>query len=224
VEWIGHRGAKREFPENTLPAFRRAYERGASAVELDVHATSDGVVVVNHDPSVHGSDGRLLEIAQTPLSQLQTVRFADDICIPTLDAVLADTPTDATVYVELKGVGIEQAVADTIGRSHARCAVHSFDHDAIVRMRAVAPEIPRGILFERETTDVLVEMRRTGARDVWPHWKLVDAALVDMVHAEGGRVIAWTVNDSSVAHHLTTLGVDGLCGDDVRTFAAIGTR
>lgn len=224
MEWIGHRGAKREFPENTLPAFRRAYERGAAAVELDVHATSDGVVVVHHDPSVHGPDGRLLEIAETPLSLLATVRLADDIGIPTLDAVLADTPTDATVYVEIKGLGIERAVADTIHRSGAHCAVHSFDHDAIVRMRAIAPDIPRGILFDKDTTDVLVEMRRTGARDVWPHWKLVDDALVEMVHAGGGRVIVWTVNDASVAQHLTTLGVDGLCGDDVRTFGTIGSR
>ena len=222
MERIGHRGAKREFPENTLPAFRRAYERGAQAVELDVHASLDGVLVVHHDPSVHGPDGRLLEIANTPLDILRTVRFADDVGIPTLAEVLVDTPADATVYVEIKGAGIEQTVVDTIRKSRTRCAVHSFDHDAIVRVKELAPEIPRGILFEDGTTDVVAEMRRTGARDVWPQWKLIDTALVHAVHAAGGRVIAWTVNDASAAADLAALGVDGLCGDDVRTFAAVG--
>lgn len=223
MERIGHRGAKRELPENTIPAFRRAYERGADAVELDVHATADGVVVVHHDPSVHGPDGRVLEIASTPWLILEGVRFAPDIGIPTLSDVLADTPANATVYVEIKGVGIEQAVVDTIRHSQARCAVHSFDHDAIVRVKRIAPDIPRGILFEDRTTDLIGEMRRTGARDVWPHWKLIDGPLIAAVHDAGGRVIAWTVNEPAVAKNLAALGADGLCGDDVRTFQAIGS-
>jgi len=216
LERIGHRGAKREFPENTLPAFRRAYERGADAVELDVHATSDGVVIVHHDPSVHGPDGRLLEIASTPWSLLKTVRFDGDIGIPTLCDVLDETPPNATVYVEIKGKNIEHAVVECIRRCRATCAIHSFDHDAIVCVKDLAPEIPRGILFEDRDVDVLAAMRRTGARDVWPNWTLIDAELVRLVRHAGGRVIAWTVNDPGVAERLAALGVDGLCGDDVR--------
>jgi glycerophosphoryl diester phosphodiesterase len=120
------------------------------------------------------------------------------------------------VYVEIKGAGIEQQVADVLRGSRARTAVHSFDHEAIVRMREIAPDIPRGILFDDEHADVASAMQRTGARDVWPNWKLIDAALVAAVHATGGRVIAWTVNDAGVAVRLAALGVDGLCGDDVR--------
>jgi glycerophosphoryl diester phosphodiesterase len=52
IERIAHRGAKRELPENTIPAFALAFERGADAIELDVHATADGIVIVNHDPVV----------------------------------------------------------------------------------------------------------------------------------------------------------------------------
>jgi glycerophosphoryl diester phosphodiesterase len=134
--------------------------------------------------------------------------------------VLAIVPADATVYVEIKGSGIERAVSECIrnGPRGVRCAVHSFDHDAIAAMRDLAPEIPRGLLFERDTTDVLDAMARTGARDVWPHWKLVDIALVSAIHDAGGRVIVWTVNDASVAARLADMGVDGLCGDDVRLF------
>lgn len=216
MERIGHRGAKRELPENTLPAFRRAFERGADAIELDVHATADGVVVVHHDPTLHGPDGGLLEIAGTTWSRLQAVEFAPGAGIPTLAEVLTSAPAASTVYVEIKGAGIERHVARVIRESRARCAVHSFDHDAIARMRDVAPEIPRGILFEQDLPTVLSEMQRTDARDVWPNWKLIDPALVADVHGAGGRVIAWTVNDADVARRLADMGVDGLCGDDVR--------
>src|SRR5579885_616722 len=165
-ERIAHRGAKRELPENTIPAFARAFERGADAIELDVHATSDGIVVVHHDASFR-SGLETVEIAATPWSELSDR-------MPRLSDVLAAAPAHSTVYVEIKGRAIERLVADTIEASPARCAVHSFDHAAIEVMRDIAPDIPRGILFENDTTDVLDVMSRTGARDVWPHWKLVD--------------------------------------------------
>ena len=130
----------------------------------------------------------------------------------------AIAPAAATVYVEIKGAHIERQVADVIAPSALRCAVHSFDHHAIEVMRDLAPNIPRGILFERDTADVLDVLARTGARDVWPHWKLVDAVLVKAIHAAGGRVIVWTVNDAALASRLVDMGVDGLCGDDVRIF------
>lgn len=220
MERIAHRGAKRELPENTLAAFARAFERGADGIELDVHATFDGVVVVHHDPSVR-SGLQTIEIASTTWSDLSGIKRGPQSEIPRLTDVLAAAPAHSTAYVEIKGRKIERRVADVIRASGARCAVHSFDHDAIAVMRDIAPEIPRGILFERDTADVLDVMSRTGARDVWPQWKLVDGALVDAVHNAGGRVIVWTVNDAALARRLADLGVDGLCGDDIRVFESV---
>ena len=222
VEWIGHRGAKRELAENTLPAFQRAFERGADAVELDVHATADGVVIVHHDPTAHTAAGALIALNEVNWSTVQTVELDGGVGIPRLSDVLAAAPREATVYVEIKGLGIEKLVARTISEGRARCAVHSFNHDAIVRMREIAPEIPRGVLFENRVPDLPGLMDRTGARDVWPHWPLVDAKLVETVHGLGGRVVCWTVNDRAAAKQLVDLGVDGLCGDDVRVFADAG--
>jgi glycerophosphoryl diester phosphodiesterase len=56
-------------------------------------------------------------------------------------------------------------------------------------------------------------MQAAGARDLWQHWTVVDAALVDAVHAAGGRVVVWTVNDVDAARDLAALGVDGICTD-----------
>jgi glycerophosphoryl diester phosphodiesterase len=66
---------------------------------------------------------------------------------------------------------------------------------------------------------VAQNMAETGALDVWPQWRLVTEELVAVVHEAGGRVIPWTVNDQAHAQTLASLGVDGLCGDDVRVLA-----
>jgi len=219
VERIGHRGAPREYPENTLPAFERAIELGADAIELDVHVTLDGVPVVHHDPELRRGDGRSpagRALAEMTWHDVARVELAPGISIPSLEQVLAAVRARATVYVELKGSNSERATLDVIAAGQTRCAVHSFDHAAIVRAARLAPAVRRGILFEAYPDDVAVAMKETSALDVWPQWELIDAALVEQVHAHGGRVIAWTVNATPAAERLVHLGVDGLCGDDVR--------
>ncbi len=210
MERIAHRGAKREFPENTLSSFRRAFELGADAVELDVHATRDGRIVVHHDPTL-SKDGLAISELTWPDLEKQA-----DGRIPLLRSVLESIPASATAYVEIKALGIEQAISETLASVPVRCAVHSFDHATIERMREIAPKIARGVLFDGSLATLNDVLARSAARDVWPHWKLVDQALVNRVHARGCRVIAWTVNSREEARRLATLGVDGICSDDVR--------
>ena len=217
IERIGHRGAPREFPENTLPAFARAIELGADAVELDVHLTADGVPIVHHDPDLRANLGR----TKTPLAsmswqELARAELAPGVFVPSLEQVLFLAGNRATVYVELKGRNAEARTIAVIGKSTTRCAVHSFDHATIARAAQIAPELRRGILFDGYPVDVARSMRNASALDVWPQWELIDEPLVERVHGEGGRVIAWTVNSADAAQRLIALGVDGLCGDDVR--------
>jgi len=218
---IGHRGAPRERPENTLPSFMRALELGADGIELDVHTTIDGVVVVHHDevPRATAPSGRLTgkRIDALTFDELQGFSVRGMALIPTLAEILTAVRGRAQVFVELKGHGVEQAVIDVIRKSPdpERCAVHSFDHEAVRRARAIAPEIRGGILFDRPIDDVPGAMRAADALDVWPRWDLIDAALVAAVHGAGGRVIAWTVNRTEAAAELAALGVDALCTDQL---------
>jgi len=223
-ELVAHRGASRERPENTLAAFAVALDHRAAAIELDVHATADGVVVVHHDPVPHGvyPDGRSERrpIAELRYVELSTLRLVGE-AIPTLRDVLALVGDRAVVYVEVKGAGIERAVIDVVRASSTRCALHAFDHPTIGRVRELAPEIPRGLLFDsgdRET--MLREMASYDARDLWPQATLIDAAMVDAAHRAGKRVVAWTVNDPGLASYLTAIGVDALCTDDVPSIGA----
>ena len=216
---IAHRGAPRERPENTLPSFLRALELGADGIELDVHLSSDGVLIVHHDevPRAVASSGRLTgrRIDTLTFDQLQGFSVGGSALIPTLGEVLAVVRGRARLFIEMKGAGTEEAVVEAVRGSSApaRCAVHSFDHAAVKRVHEMAPEIRCGILFDRAPLDVAASMRESGALDVWQQWALVDAALVTEVHAAGGRVIPWTVNRPEAARALTALGVDAICTD-----------
>ena len=204
---IAHRGMPRLAPENTMPSFMLALEAGADGIELDVHASRDGIVVVHHDPVL--ADG--LGIADVTLARLR-----EETDVPTLEEVCGLVRGRAELFVEVKGAGIEQIVLDVMRGYDGRFAIHSFDHGLIARIHVIDPSIRLGVLFEETPHDVATLMRSTGALDVWPHAALVTQELVDEIHAAGGRVITWTVNDTGVAVRLASLGVDGLCGDDVR--------
>jgi glycerophosphoryl diester phosphodiesterase len=119
------------------------------------------------------------------------------------------------VYVEIKGRGIEEAVVATLGSapSARRVAVHSFDHRAVARTRALEPGIVAGVLVTSYLIDATGTLRAAGARDYWQEWSMIDEDLVRAVHAANGRVIAWTVNEPEDARHLATMGVDGICTD-----------
>jgi glycerophosphoryl diester phosphodiesterase len=223
IELIAHRGAKLERPENTLPAFRRALELGADGIELDVHATRDGVVVVHHDdvPRVQApaAGGALRPIAQLSAEQLERLEVAPGVGIPTLRSVFQLVGTRAAVYVEIKGRAIERAVVDcvraAVAEFGARAAVHSFDHAAVARVHALAPELATGLLFDSYPARPGAAIRDAGARDCWPRWDLVDQALVGGARAGGARVVAWTVNSARAARALVELGIDAICTDDV---------
>jgi glycerophosphoryl diester phosphodiesterase len=218
---IAHRGISRELPENTLPAFLRALELGADGIELDVHATKNGVVVVHHDEIPRAkAPSKLLagkRIDALTFDELQGFSVDGKALIPTLAEVLAALRGRMDVFVELKGHGIEGPVLDVIHASPApaRCAVHSFDHEAIRRCRSVAPAVRGGILFDSAPGDVVAAMRHADARDVWPREDLIDASLVAAVHGAGGRVLAWTVNTAPRATALAALGTDALCTDEL---------
>ena len=213
---IAHRGMPGLARENTLPSFQLALDAGADGIELDVHATRDGVVVVHHDADL--ADGT--RIAEQTFAELRRHEAAPGIAIPTLEEVCELAAGRATLFVELKGAGIEPRALDLMGSYAGEYALHSFDHEMIRRARALDSTVRLGILVEDSGTDVAGQLAHAGATDLWPHWPLVTPSLVAAAHGVGARVIPWTVNDAARAEWLASIGVDGLCGDDIRVFPA----
>ncbi|MEP6990627.1 MAG: glycerophosphodiester phosphodiesterase [bacterium] len=211
---IAHRGMPRLARENTLDSFSLALEAGADGIELDVHATSDGVVVVHHDPTL--ADGTAIAC----LSRAQLSDTGDDgPLVPTLADVFQLVRGRAELFVEIKEDGIEGLVSDMLLAYGGPSAIHSFHLAMIARLARSATPVRLGVLYEEEPLDVVTLLESHGALDLWPHHPLVTAMLVERVHAMGGRVIPWTVNDVGEAARLVVCGVDGLCSDDVRMLA-----
>ena len=209
---IAHRGASGYEYENSRAAFRRALMLDADGVELDVHATRDGTIVVHHDAELPGVG----PIAQLTTDEARQVRIRNGEALPLLQEVL-ELVGDHDVWVEVKSLPSEHdrallAVLEA-GPAPQRYAVHSFDHRIVRRLGEARPELARGILLSAYLNETVGALRAVGATTLWQEWQLVDEALVKAVHAAGCRIHAWTVNEVGDLEHLVRLGVDGLCGN-----------
>ncbi|MDX2193471.1 MAG: glycerophosphodiester phosphodiesterase [Gemmatimonadales bacterium] len=210
---LAHRGASGHAHENSLAAFRTARALGSDGVELDVHTTADGRLVVTHDFAFGG----LGPISERTLAELRAVPLPNGEALPELADALAACG-DLEVWVELKALppSADAALLAALaaGPAPARYAVHSFDHRIVRRVAAAAGgALPIGVLQASYPLDPVRVARETGAGALWQEAHLIDAELVDAAHGAGIEVIAWTVNDPSRAAALAALGVDALCGN-----------
>src|SRR5918994_1128480 len=209
---IAHRGASGYEYENSRAAFRRAVMLDADGVELDVHSTRDGGIVVHHDHEIPGVG----PIAQLSLAEARKVRIPNGEYLPLLTEIL-DLVGNRDVWVEVKSLPAahDQQLLDILDRgpAPARYAVHSFDHRIVYRLGEARPPLRRGILLSAYLRDPVAEMSAVGATTLWQEWQQVDQDLVNQVHEAGGAVIAWTVNELGDLDRMVRLGVDGLCGN-----------
>ena len=184
----------------------------ADGVELDVHATRDGAIVVHHDPEVPGCG----PIAALTLDEVRQVRIRNGETLPLLQEVL-ELVGDHDVWVEVKGLpsGHDEALFAVLdaGPAPQRYAVHSFDHRIVRRLGEQRPTLRRGILLSAYLDDPVAALQAVGATTLWQEWQQVDQELVHRVHEAGARIIAWTVNEIGDLERLVRLGVDGLCGN-----------
>jgi glycerophosphoryl diester phosphodiesterase len=184
----------------------------ADGVELDVHATSDGGIVVHHDPDIPGAG----PIAQLTVAGARKALLRNGETVPLLSEIL-ELVGDRDVWVEVKSLPQRYdtalfAILDQ-GPSPDRYAVHSFDHRIVHRLGEARPSLRRGILLSAYLRDAVAVMQSVGATTLWQEWQQVDQDLVNQVHQAGGTVIAWTVNEIGDLDRMVRLGVDGLCGN-----------
>ncbi len=203
--------------ENTLPSFERALQQGADGIELDVHVTSDGTVVVHHDAAYRDAGAPELgrrALAATTAGDLRRVRLASGDTIPTLDEVLDLVATRATVYIEIKANAMEDALVRCLSHHAAsHVAVHSFDHRIPVAIRARRRQTAIGFLSASYPLNFNALLLDAHVDALWQETHLIDDALIAAAHSFGTRVVAWTENDAAHARALIAMGVDALCTD-----------
>jgi glycerophosphoryl diester phosphodiesterase len=184
----------------------------ADGVELDVHATRDGGIVVHHDLELPGVG----PIDQLSLAEARRARIRNGETLPLLTEVL-DLVGDRDVWVEVKSLPSDHddRLLEVLAKGPApeRYAVHSFDHRIVFRLGERLPGLRRGILLSAYLRDPIAVLRSAGATTLWQEWQQIDQELVSRVHGAGCTLVAWTVNEPGDLDRMVRLGVDGLCGN-----------
>lgn len=207
---IAHRGASAVEYENSLAAFRAAERLGADGVELDVHATRDGTLVVHHDETIAG-----VHIPGATEAMVRALRLPNGELPPLLEEALLAIGPHLRAFIEVKTLpstwDTRLFAALDAGPNPAGYAVHSFDHRIIARLGRARPMLPRGVLLASYPVRPLVPLQDVGAAACWQERSLVDEDLVDTLHIAATQVIVWTVDTPDDMIRLARLGVDGLC-------------
>ena len=247
----GHRGAAARAPENTLESFRRAIEDGAKYLELDVHATSDGVVVVIHDSTLERTTDGSGEIRKAVFRDLRGIdagyRFEIDgtypfrgrgVRVPSLQELLAELP-GVPLNVEIKQAEppIEAEVKRLLDVHGAGGhVVLAAELDVVMaRIRTAAPEVATSAsageareFFERFFGERLggyrPEFHALQIPTFFGDIELVTPATIAAAHELGLEMHVWTINDPREMERLLRLGVDGLMSDDPALLVTVAGR
>jgi glycerophosphoryl diester phosphodiesterase len=209
---LGHRGAPREAPENTMAGFRLALLHGADGVELDVQPTIDGVPAIIHDPTLERTTGRGGHVAALPWARIAQLRTGEEP-VPRLEEVAAwAAATGAWVNVEIKSPGAEeQAIAAMVAAGRMERTVFSSFYPAILaRIGQIAPHAARYFLTEWWDDDVRAAVRELGVHGVCPHHRIATSAFLDEMRDAGLGVVVWTVDDPERIRELVRAGVAGI--------------
>lgn len=245
---IAHRGVSAHYPENTIAAFSAARALGIAYVELDVHMTLDGEIVVSHDEDLRRVSGQDAVVGQVTFAELARIdvgyNFSPDgsrfpfrgsgLRVPRLAQVL-EVLYEQRLVIEVKqeSPSLIEPMLEVIERAGMRRRVMvASEHQApIDKVRALAPEIPTGLPYH-EIAGFMVALA-PGAEPYQPcgdalqvppeyeSWRLVTAESVAAAHRMGLEVHVWTVNEEVEMRALLALGVDGILTDYPARLAAL---
>jgi glycerophosphoryl diester phosphodiesterase len=215
---IAHRGASGRLPENTLPAYELAIELGADMIEVDLHRTRDGAIVVTHDEELAGLGGRG-EIAEATLAEVRSLDAGGGERVPTLDELLDGFGSRIALNLELKrGVhddydGLEAATLAALEKRGLleTTLFSSFYDPVLTRLRDLSARARLGLLISRRFPDEwAVRARRIRAEALHPELALVTPELVRAAHDADLAVNVYTVDAPDELARLIELGVDGI--------------
>jgi glycerophosphoryl diester phosphodiesterase len=218
---VAHRGASVEAPENTLAAFRRALELGAPAMELDVHRTADGELVVIHDATVDrttNGTGAVAEVTLEALRRLDAGAWKGDAFegerIPTLAEVCRLARGRAALVVEIKAAGIADQVVSTLEAEGVldESFIISFSQETARRVKEIRPGATVGLLSGK--TEDLPQVAELGLDAFCPHYAAATEEMARELHAANRLLSVWTVNDEDGMRRMAALGSDLITSDN----------
>jgi glycerophosphoryl diester phosphodiesterase len=210
-----HRGASATHPENTLLAFRAALAIGVHGIELDVHATADGIPVVIHDRSLARTTNGSGYADEISLTQLQSLDAGNGERVPTLAEVLTLVADAVHLDIEIKDLSSWEAALDVLGGfPGARYAISSFAWDTLRAIRRYDGRIELWPLAEVMSADLLAIAQDLGSPEVALAASAYTTESAEVLRDAGLAAMIWTINDVAEALRVRDLGAAALCTDD----------
>jgi len=208
----GHRGAAALEPENTLRGIQRAIEIGVDQIEIDVHLTKDGKLVVIHDETVDRTTNGHGRVRELSFEEIRGLDAGKGEVVPTLREVIDLVDGRVILQVELKGVGVEAetvAVVEEMGVVDG-VVFSSFRHPALKTVKDLNPRIETGVLFLCRPMAPCRLALDVDAEAIHPHVSFVDRDMVLEAHRLGLKVRAWNSDDLEEMKRLIGTGIDAL--------------
>ena len=247
VRNLAHRGGGMLAPEATLAAFAAAAGAGADVLEMDVHLSADGALVVIHDRTVDRTTDGSGAVGELRLAELRALnaghRFrgpdggfpyrTERVAIPTFEEVQAAHP-DLPFVVEMKTLDTAEPLCRAIREAgrESRTLVAAFGRESLERFRSACPAVATGGSFGEVVAFLVMSMGRLAGLYDPPFdallvsetsgpLRVVTPGLLRSARQAGLPVIVWTVNRAEDMERLLALGVDGILTDDPATLAAV---
>jgi len=230
---IAHRGASAYEPENTLRAFERAIEMGATMMELDVHLSRDGQPVIIHDPDLSRTTDGAGRVGELTLEQIRRLNAGQGERIPTLAEVIDLVRGRAQLYIELKGQHTPAVVVDTLRATGFadQVIVGSFFPWLPQKVKFLEPGIRTSVLvaWRDRQADFIDWVLAVGADYIHPCWetgsptphKLLTPELVAAIRRQGLGIVVWHEERPEELRELVRLDVDGICTNTPDVLASI---
>lgn len=217
---IGHRGAKGYEPENTLVSFEKAIEMDADGIELDVHLSLDGHLIVIHDETIDRTTNGKGVVNQMTLQELKSFRINEKYEIPTLVEILDLVDQRCFINIELKNQDTAEKVVQLIESyisnknwNNNHFIVSSFDWNALQQVRFLNEAIRIGVLTETNLDLAISFARFLKAEALHPDFQLLTNEYAAKIQEKGIQVFPWTVNEMEDIHRMKSFKVDGIITD-----------
>lgn len=222
---IAHRGASGYAPENTIPAFKKALEMGAEGIELDVHLTKDGELVVIHDPVINRTSNGQGMIKDFTLDELKGFDFgswfSDEFAgatIPTLEEVLCLIKGwDGLLNIEIKSgpiiyPDIERKLLDMVEKYDFKDKVifSSFNHYSLKDIKAMDGDVKIGLLYACGMVEPWRYAMQLNADALHPSYYNIIPEMVKGCKKHGIKLNPYTINDKKDMELMIKAGVDGI--------------
>lgn len=218
---IAHRGAKAYEPENTLQAFQKALDLNADGIELDVHLSADGHIIVMHDETIDKMTNGKGAVNTFTLAELKSFLIAEKHEIPTLDAVFDLVDKKCFINIELKNADTSKNVVSLIeeyitekGWNYDHFIISSFDWNALKEVQNLNPNIPIGVLTEGDIDIALAFAESIKAKAIHPDFHLLNSENTRKIQEKGFLVLPWTVNLEEDIQKVKSYQVNGIISDN----------